>query len=42
MDLPTTGAEVVPESVACLPMDPVPLTGPLCLASEDVSSPAVT
>lgn len=44
MDSPTTGARAVPESVACLPVDPLPLTGLPCLASvgEDEPSPAVT
>ena len=41
---PTTGAGTVPEPVACLPVDPVPLNGLPCLASvgEDVPGPAVT
>lgn len=34
--------EAVPESVTCLPVDPVPLNGPPCLASvgEDAPRPA--
>jgi hypothetical protein len=41
---PTTGKEVLPKSVACLPVDSVPLNGQPWLASvgEDVPSPAVT
>jgi hypothetical protein len=44
VDPPTTEAGAVPESVACLPVDPVPLTGPPCLASvgEAVPSTIVT
>lgn len=44
MDLPTTGAGAVPESAACLTVDPVPLNGLSCLASvgEGVSRPAST
>jgi hypothetical protein len=39
----TNGAGVVPEPVACLSMDPMPLNGPTCLVSvrEDAPSPAV-
>ena len=39
-----TGTGAVPESVACLSIDPVPLTGLPCLSSvgEDVPDPAVT
>jgi hypothetical protein len=38
--LPTTGAGAIPESVAYLPVDPVPINGLLCLATvgEGVSS----
>jgi hypothetical protein len=44
VDLPTTGAGAVPESAACLTVDPVPLNGLSCLASvgEGVSRPAST
>jgi hypothetical protein len=39
---PTTAARAVPESTACLPMNPVPLVPLSCLASvgEDAPSPA--
>ena len=44
IDSPATGGGTVPESVASLPVDSVPLTGLLYLASvrETVPSPAVT
>lgn len=40
---PTTGVGTVPKSIACLPVDPVPLNRSPCLASlgKDAPSPAV-
>jgi hypothetical protein len=42
--LPKTGAGSVPESVACLHVDPISQNGPPCQASvgEDAPSPVVT
>lgn len=44
MDTQTTGMEADPESVSCLPIDPVPLTRPghLASAGENVSNLAMT
>lgn len=43
MSFPTARVEIIPESVACLPANPVPLTGLSCLASvrKDVPSTVV-